>query len=215
MKKLKFGMINCQGLRTKFETPEFIELVSQNSIFGVCETWCNDQEVITLSGFNFYSINRKSNKGKTRGGIGMFIKQELTKATKIIYELSDENMLWCKLDKKHLNIDNDLFLGCIYIPPQNSSKEKRLNKDHFERLKNTMLNIESINMILLGEFNARTQNKNDVLAADKHENVDFGDFYSSIKSLRVNQDKGSNTYGSVHILRNQFFANFPPPSPIM
>ena len=93
------------------------------------ETWLSDNQNITLPGFKFYPWNRKKEKGMSRGGVGIFIRNEIKQFIKIRYDLSCENFLWCKINKKHFEYDDDLYVGIVYIPPENSTSEKRLNLD--------------------------------------------------------------------------------------
>ena len=78
-------------------------------IFGVSETWLKNTDVISLPGFKFYPINRKVAKGAARGGIGIFIRNEIKKHVKIRQELSDENFLWCKIEKDFLGYNDDMY----------------------------------------------------------------------------------------------------------
>ena len=52
----------------------------------------------------------------------------------------------------------------IYIPPEYSSREKRLQKDHLKVLLETINNIRSENIILIRDFNARTKLYEDVIS---------------------------------------------------
>ena len=124
MENLKIGTLNCQGIKRKIDDPEFIKTISTEDIFGVSETWLNENDKIDIPGFKFYPLNRKKEKGATREGLGFFIKEDLKKFIKIRYDLSNENILWCKLDKNHFEYDDDLYIGTVYIPPENSSREK-------------------------------------------------------------------------------------------
>ena len=68
MKKLNIGAINCQGIKGKIDLPEFQRIVSAEDIFGVSETWLKEGDVITkLPEHIFYPLNRKKEKGNTRG----------------------------------------------------------------------------------------------------------------------------------------------------
>ena len=196
-------MLNCQGIKDKFETPEFQKMVLSEDIFGVCETWlgsvnnniysCN--EPIHIPGFNFYPLNRKKEKGMTRGGLGLFIKHEIKEFIKIRYDISTENILWCRVKKDFLNIDDDLFIGIVYFPPEYSSREKRLNTDHFNNLLEVTSNLQNNKVILMGDFNARTGNHEDTLQPEKHDiELDIANFFSHIKNKRNNQDKNDNKY---------------------
>ena len=188
MEKLKIGALNCQGIKGKIDDPEFIKSIMTEDIFGVSETWLHENDKIAIPGFKFYPINRKKEKGATRGGIGLFIKEELKKFIKVRYDLSNENILWCKLDKNHFEYDDDLYIGMIYIPPEYSTREKRLNIDHFKHLIETVTKIDSNNIILMGDFNARTKDFEDTLNTEKHDDRTPQNFYSEIKQKRSNQD---------------------------
>ena len=67
-KSLKNGLLNCQGIKGKFDqTPEFQNLISEDDIFGVCETWLSDwNDNVNIPGFKLlssYYSNRKQFKG--------------------------------------------------------------------------------------------------------------------------------------------------------
>ena len=130
MDTLKLGMLNCQGIKEKINTPEFQNMVRSEDIFGVCETWLYDKkEPIKVPGFNYYPSNRA--KGE-RGGLGVFIRLEIKKFVKIREDISTEDILWCKVEKDYLNLKDDLYIGVVYVPPETSSREKRLKTDHFK-----------------------------------------------------------------------------------
>ena len=168
MDKIKIGALNCQGIKEKYENPNFVDIITPCDIFGVSETWIgNEENKINIPGYKFYQICRKKEKGATRGGIGIFIREEQKKWIKVLYNISNENCLWCKLDKKYYKFDDDVYIGITYIPPENSSREKRINKDHFKTLMDTYTNIKSENVILIGDLNARTKNYEDVIGTGK------------------------------------------------
>ena len=192
---LSIGNLNCHGIKDKIDYPEFLNLVSGTDIFGVCETWLKDKDEINLPNYEFYPLNRKINKGPTRGGIGVFIRSEIRKYVKIRYDLSNETSFWCKINKEYIGYHDDLYLGIIYIPPESSTREKNVKTDHYKNLLETTLKIKSNNILLVGDFNARTKNLADTLVEEKHEeDVPIG-FYSNIKTKRNNQDGTVNKYG--------------------
>ena len=197
MNKLQIGALNCYGLKDKIDYPEFLNLVSKNDIFGVSETWLgdNDEEVV-LPGYKFYPMNRKKERGVQRGSIGLFIKNNIKKIVKVRYDLSNENFLWCKLCKNYFGYTDDVFICVVYIPPEYSTRERRLGMDHFKCLiKDTTAKIKSNNIILMGDFNSRTGNLEDLLIKDKHDECPCDGFFSDIKLRRNNQDMTINKYG--------------------
>ena len=195
-KTLRIGAFNCQGMRDKVDYPDFLKLVSDTDIFGVSETWLREDDDISLPGYKFYPLNRKKEKGASRGGIGVFIKNEVKKHIKVRYDLSSENFLWCRIMKKFLGYEDDAYVGIVYIPPEGSSREKRLKNDHFKVLKDITSKIDSENIVLVGDFNARTKGVEDTLVREKHECDLPADFYSRIDSKRCNQDLTGNKYGT-------------------
>ena len=72
MNTLKIEMLNCQGIKGKFQTPEFLDTIESEDIFGVCETWLGKKEPIKVPGFNYYPLNRKKRKRCDKGWIGSF-----------------------------------------------------------------------------------------------------------------------------------------------
>ena len=148
----------------------------------------------------YYPLNRKKDnikqKGGPRGGIGIFIKNDLKEHVKIRYDLSCENFIWCKMSKKYFGFHDDLYIGVVYFPPESSTREKKINKDHFSQLKNTTQTLNSEQVILMGDFNARTKDLEDVLVGEKDEgDLDEVDFFSTIDTHRANQDQFINYHG--------------------
>ena len=192
---LKVGSFNCHGLLDKVDYPDFHELALEFDILGVTETWLGKNDKVYLPNFNYIPLNRVESKGPSRGGIGFFIKSEIRKYVKIQADLNDENFMWCKVDKSYLGYNEDLYICVVYIPPESSPREKRINKDHFETLINSMNKIKSENIVLVGDFNSRTHTLDDTIMKEKHDE-NYGDFYSKItKHKRSNKDQTINKYG--------------------
>ena len=191
-------MLNCQGIKDKFQTPEFLSMIKSEDILGVCETWLGKKhKPIKVPGFNYYPLNRKKEKGATRGGLGVFIKHEIKEHVTVRKDLSSEIVLWCKIKKEYLNTSEDMYVGMTYVPPEYSSREKRLKIEHFENLSERTSALPNDKFILMGDFNARTGDKEDVIEANKHENIETNDFFSQIRTKRVNQDRKVNKYGNL------------------
>ena len=104
-------------------------------------------------------------------------------------------MFFCKLERKYFNFSDDVYIGVIYFPPENSSREKKIKIDHFSNLQEKMSEIQSNNIILIGDFNARTRDLSDII-----EDVDNPDLCSDLMSNKIkykrnNEDKKMNKYG--------------------
>ena len=166
---LNIGALNCQGLRDKIDYPEVADLISTCDIFGVSESWLgeNDKNCINVDNYTFYPLNRKKKKGekgRPRGGIGIFVKNELQDVVKIRYDLSDENIIWCKINKTGFGYRDDVYIGFVYFPPESCSKK---NENHFKKLEEITSRINSEHIITIGDYNARTKNLDDVLRGEK------------------------------------------------
>lgn len=174
---VQIGALNCQGLDDKIDTPEILNLIKTTDIFGISERWLKSKDDINLPGFTFYPYNRKHIKGTPRGGVGIFIRNEVKNDVKIRYDLSSENTIWCKIMKECVSFDDDLYLGFVYFPPESSTREKKIGVDHFKNLTETVSKLNSNNIILMGDFNARTKNLDDTLSDEKHEEFPIQDFF--------------------------------------
>ena len=184
---LVIGALNFHGITEKLDDPSVIELISECDIFSASETWLGENTPIKVPGYKFFPIHRKNTTGPQKGGIGVFVKESIRKHVKIRYDLSCETVLWCRLTKKYFGFKNDILLGTVYFPPENSTREKRLKNEHFKELKETCSKIKE-NKILIGDFHARTNGLHDTLLKEKHEDIITHDFYSKITSKRNNQD---------------------------
>ena len=163
-KSLKFASLNVCGLKRKVLYPEFSSLVNNYDMLSVCETKLDRYDLIELPGYVFFSQCRKQKYIRKSGGIGVFIKQSLFPHVSHI-ESDSDYVLWLSISKKVFNTDEDIYVGAIYIPPNDS---KFYNPDEIENF-----NVEITNMcvpnkyvLLMGDFNARTQNKQDFLEED-------------------------------------------------
>ena len=212
LKKLRIGSFNCQGIKGKFEDPIFEKELNEHDIFAVSETWLSNEDKISMEGYKFFPVCREKELGKIRGGIGWFVREDLRKWIKILYNISSENFIWSKLDKTFFNFNEDLYICSVYIPPENSSREKRMNKNHFIELAEKINKIKSENIILIGDFNARTKIFDDVIEYEDDINDHMpAALLSCIKTLRSNQDKKGNKYGrslvDLCLKQNLYIAN--------
>ena len=112
---LKIGALNCHGLHDKIDYPEVQNFISSCDIFGVSETWFGENDKADVDGFQFYPLNRKKCKGPTKGGIGLFIKNNLKEHIKLQDDISCENFMWCKLSKNYFRFQEDLYVCVVYI----------------------------------------------------------------------------------------------------
>lgn len=205
---LKFASLNVCGLKRKILFPEFSSLINNYDVFSVCETKLDRYDLIELPGYVFFSQYRKQKYIRKSGGIGVFVKQSLSPHVSLI-ESDSDYVLWLSISKKVFNTDENIYVGAIYIPPNDS---KFYNLDEIENF-----NIEITNMcvsnkyvLLMGDFNARTHNKQDFLEEDKflmhhfnfdkemisHYNVASILEQCNLSKERTSQDKINNNEGN-------------------
>ena len=77
----------------------------------------------------------------------MFVRNEWKEHIKIRHDLSCENFLWWKMSKTFFGLQDDLYVGVIYFPPESSTREKKVNLDHFQHLEEITKQIDSDQII--------------------------------------------------------------------
>ena len=199
MDSIKVGALNCQGLKEKYETPEFVDMVKSCLVFGVCETWLRKGEnTVQVENYKFYPYSRKTEGGVIRGGVGLFINEEYKKWIKVLYDISSEYCIWCKLKKEFFGFGEDLYIGMVYIPPQDSSREKRTKINHFKNICDTYASLKSEHVILMGDMNARTKDYEDVISSPGEEggnHLPIQGLLAQQRCARNSQDQRGNKYG--------------------
>ena len=104
----------------------------------------------------------KPRKNFTRlsGGIAIGFKHHLVPYVKIV-KTDCEYVMWAIIDKSFLHTDENLILGVCYVSPENSNYSSisafdEIEADIIENFSNNR------NIILLGDFNAKTKQTNDL-----------------------------------------------------
>ena len=221
--ELLFGCLNVCGLKRRLYYPEFQETIAKFDIFCVTESKLDDTDVISVPGYCFLSQTRKQKFIRRSGGIAVFYKDKFQDNIKVIPTESDY-ILWLRIDHKILDIQEDLLLGVLYIPP---SQSRFLNEDEYLSLENeiTLMCSKSSYVCLTGDMNARTAQLCDFITADRtisdilqfdQETLEFFNSSEMLDKLNINkqrasQDNLSNTNGNklinICINNNLFILN--------
>ena len=186
-------------------------MVQSYDILCVTETKTDTSDIISFPNYTYFSQCRKQPFVRKSGGIGIFIKDELANYVTIIESESDY-VCWLKLSKSCLNIDEDLYLGAVYVPPVESRFHTQDETDMFEVEISSMC-VSHRYVLLLGDFNARTQTKEEFLDVDDFfaEHFSFDDslqqFYNissmlenfNMNKVRSSHDKTGNNEGNILI----------------
>ena len=215
---LKIGSINVCGLCAKLKTPDFYDYVNNYDILFMTETKLDDLDECNIDGYTLFRKNRGICKKKS-GGTGFFIRNILLNNLKVqenrsfkkrirkehlqFYNFVDfhvpNELLLCTLSNLSSTDStiNELLLGVTYIAPETSSY---VNNNIFEEIELCLSNFSCENVLLTGDYNARTGNLKDFI--DGNENDFSGDVRMTdsmealhIEQNRFNMDKTFNAFG--------------------
>ena len=198
-KRLKFCSWNIEGLSGKLEDEDFLSTINSFDCITLVENWLNNNTVDVQGFYSFSKFRQKSDKAwRNSGGITVLVRSELRKGIRFLDKESSEQFLWWKLDKEFFHMKRDLFICSVYIPPQNSSRERRLDCDHFESLQQNIYRFSKLgNIMLCGNFNARIGNLDDCVNNTSFLDEFFPDICISSNEPRNSKDCHCNSYGKL------------------
>ena len=125
---------------------------------------------------------------KPRGGIMLLVRNSLLPFVKI-YPHKQNIVLFFKISSTILKVKEDLICGCIYIPPRSSFYNDDENFSILEREINDLKNLAVSNLILFGDFNAKTNIENDFILLDK-----YGEFYNLEEAIPDDVNKSQQRH---------------------
>lgn len=191
--------LNVCGIKSKLLIQEFIDFLQSYDVVCLCETRCDDVDMSivgeTMENLGFVVVfkNRHEVSRYKSGGLVIAIKKNAPFKWKQIKH-TYETLLSIRLDHIYLNLENDLIITAVYIPPSNS---RYANKDHFDELDNLLLNYTNTDYfhLLCGDYNAHTGTMTDIIQVNDDDNNYFvnDDVYNNLNILsipepRFNQD---------------------------
>ena len=195
------------GLRRRSNFPEFLEFVQQFDLLCFTETKINQTDVISFPGYDCIAQPRKQPFRRRSGGISIYFKDKFSRFISKIDTASDY-VSWISIDKSLTQLDENLILGSVYIPPECSLF---YNNEEMTTLENEISSFcgENKYVLLTGDFNARTAVLCDYTEPDTFlpEYFDFDDetseFFYSVSKLdsynipkdRKSMDKHTNNIG--------------------
>ena len=199
---LKFLCWNINHSRDKNEgakvdIPEVSKLFNNHDIFALQET----KGVINFKNYRCFNSNRK---GSNSGGVCIGVHKSLQNGVVSVHVETTEDIVAVKLKSNFFDLDRDTYLINTYDSPANGSFKKRKQAleqdDHvttLEHLQEFLATIPISNdVILLGDFNARTGTLDDVMSADSQlGELELHDFLEKEINKRNNRDKTLNSNG--------------------
>ena len=206
-KCLRVGHWNLNGIISKqfgnkLEMQEVYDKVKKFDLFGVSETHLLPKNGKQLDLFQNFHSYRKHGKRRNygSGGISIYIKNNIVNGTSVIHGESSDCM-WVCLKKSFFQLEEDIYICFIYIPPVNSTFTNSQENNSFELLENDVCKFKSKGrVVLMGDFNSRTSASPDFNVIDDDKYTPVPEQYNSDEheSLynRENEDICSvNEYG--------------------
>ena len=196
-----------RGLGSKLLDGDFLNLIDKYDFLLFTETWFSKLSNTDIKGFSVINCPRqKCNKKAKRdsGGVVVYYKDCFIDKIQLVKNDS-RGIIWFKLLKQHFGLDQDTFIGLCYIPPENSSLYKYPTSELFECDLYSVLNDDILlysdqgNVYLLGDFNARTGQKQefvDNLGLNRFVNMPDSDDSSVHVDIRKSNDTISNSFGN-------------------
>ena len=185
--------ISSKSLGDKLQNSDFLSNINNYDFVILTEIWnCSKFEISGFKNFTTHS-NQKTTSGRQSGGITLLFKDKFKNDFTMIQK--SNNSLWCKLSKEIWGCTKDVYVCGLYIPPQNSP---HFNSDIFDQLESDIVKFMSKgNVILLGDFNARTgkyfdsvsKDGNDLIENDRSENSLHPPNRNSFDNVKNNHGK--------------------------
>ena len=117
-----------------------------------------------MHGFTFISQCRKQKFIRKSGGLGVFVRNELSEF--ITQEDSESDyIMWLKINKTAFKTNEDLYIGVVYVPPSDS-RFNTIDETNIFNVEVANMCIDNKYVFLMGDFNARVCNKDDFVDAD-------------------------------------------------
>ena len=179
----------------KLLDPEFLQNLENSDIVSLTELHTEEKDIF-LPGYRLLKTklrNKQHKSSKVGGGMAVFIRENLYDLTHVVPN-TNENSIWIKL-KKMSSKDKDIFIGTFYISP-----ETKKSKTNLLDMLNEEINLFSKKgeIILQGDFNARTGQKKDFIQHDPFFEDLFGineGNKTKAPPPRNSEDHGTNNRG--------------------
>jgi hypothetical protein len=197
---------NINGLSNKVlgdksKNQDFLNQIKSNDFIFLTETWA--KTTISVNGFKAISSilpPKLNQRGRLSGGITLLFNSKFETHVSVIK--NSQNFLWCKISKSILKSENDLYLCGTYIPPKSS---KYFKSELFDQLEEeTIIFSGKGDVILIGDFNARTSKLDDFVSTDGNKHIQNLTQDNSNETKRENFDNIINDHGKnlIEICKN-------------
>lgn len=154
------------GFSTKINDQCFQNFLLTYDIVLLTECWVQKDLDVNLDKFDTYIFPRLKSRSTQGGGIVVLIRKKFHNFISVVKNQHD-TVIWLKIQNLLKNIDKDLYVGCAYIPPSNSTFYRLYDCDLFSDLETQISTFQNEGKVmLLGDLNARTSNREDFIVND-------------------------------------------------
>ena len=223
--KLSVICWNIRGLGDKLKNPDVQSLLFQHDVILLTETHSEpgmEHHYNIIPGYDYKDFPRKFKHQKApcaSGGIGVFARSNIING--IEFECHQESIVWVKFKSKFFNIDKDMIIGCVYFSPIDSSyiHSTTVRTDYFNILREEVAARDNCDVLLTGDFNARTGNSSDSIEAIPGNDGELRELLyvqnfnvnqtmmANMPEIRTSRDTSVNEYGK-QLLSFCKFSNF-------
>ena len=186
---------------------DFVNYINNFDLILLTETWTSNISNLNLSGYECINCPRlKCNRKAKRdsGGITIYYKQQLHNHIELI-KTNQVGIVWFKISKQFLSVENDVYFCVCYIPPEGSAVYRNIRSslfevDFFELLNQDIMLYNNLgDVYLTGDLNSRVgQNPDYIHNIDLDRFIDLptDDTPSSFVFDRKSNDKQCNMFGN-------------------
>ena len=201
--KISIAAWNVNGLTgkdlPKLDDPEFIKEISEHQIICLSETHVGPETSISIEGYHATPNNRKVCKSNNRyyGGMAVLIHLDIKKGVSVITD-GDTESIWVRLKREFFGFEKDLYIGYVYVVPENSPLSDRSSDDPYAQIiSKYQMYQEKGNVVIMGDMNGRTAVRYDYIANDSAEYSPLPDLYEPDRMRpRVSRDMTTNHQGN-------------------
>ena len=155
-------------VNNKLTDPTFLKEVENDDIVSLVETHNNDlDDQLSIPGFKRVKVkNRPSNSLKSSSGLALFARDRIFNSI-IPIDNNNADTLWIKLKKDIFDKKQDIYIGTVYLKPyKNNADNSKKILELFEEIFSFQ---EKGEVIVQGDFNARTNVDDDTITIDKFD----------------------------------------------
>ena len=196
--------MNIQGLvsknTNKLQSKELQNVFKDSHIVSMTEAWLGDEACVQVKGFKSFQLNRtvkKMNTKRNSRGLIAYVRYELV-SDNTLFLMDNDDIIWLRLDGKHFDQDDDIYLCLCYYVPEGSSRQGLIDDaDISDRISDRVVHIQKFKnnkckFLISGDFNARTATYADYVEDDSSEDVHvlLDDYQTDAPLHRMSEDKG-------------------------